>query len=168
MDTRRNTWLTHFTEKVDVLLRDEKEYIGILRSYDQFGARPLPFPTTCPLTQPSKPRSHRMPRADSRPQPLVRVVPYRARMADPRRKAARTDDHKRRERDDLRDCRSRPRGHTAGRQIRAGRRSPGPGGAAKGRQEDERCAESAGIEERGDRAGVRHGCVIDKEKDEQR
>ena len=24
-------------EKVDVLLRDEKEYIGILRSYDQFG-----------------------------------------------------------------------------------------------------------------------------------
>lgn len=25
------------TEKVDVLLRDEKEYIGILRSYDQFG-----------------------------------------------------------------------------------------------------------------------------------
>jgi small nuclear ribonucleoprotein (snRNP)-like protein len=28
------------TEKVDVLLRDEKEYIGILRSYDQFGTRP--------------------------------------------------------------------------------------------------------------------------------
>ena len=26
-------------EKVDVLLRDEKEYIGILRSYDQFGMR---------------------------------------------------------------------------------------------------------------------------------
>jgi small nuclear ribonucleoprotein (snRNP)-like protein len=25
------------TEKVDVLLRDEKEFIGILRSYDQFG-----------------------------------------------------------------------------------------------------------------------------------
>lgn len=27
-------------EKVDVLLRDEKEYIGILRSYDQFGGFP--------------------------------------------------------------------------------------------------------------------------------
>jgi hypothetical protein len=31
-------------EKVDVLLRDEKEYIGILRSYDQFGALPFRSP----------------------------------------------------------------------------------------------------------------------------
>lgn len=31
--------LTQDIEKVDVLLRDEKEYIGILRSYDQFGRR---------------------------------------------------------------------------------------------------------------------------------
>ena len=37
--------LTRSAEKVDVLLRDEKEYIGILRSYDQFGT-PLPSLST--------------------------------------------------------------------------------------------------------------------------
>jgi U6 snRNA-associated Sm-like protein LSm1 len=42
------------TEKVDVLLRDEKEYIGILRSYDQFGTRlPYPSPLTPILTPPA-------------------------------------------------------------------------------------------------------------------
>jgi U6 snRNA-associated Sm-like protein LSm1 len=32
------------------LLRDEKEYIGILRSYDQFGMSKKPHPTTTPVT----------------------------------------------------------------------------------------------------------------------
>ncbi|KAL5119027.1 hypothetical protein ACEQ8H_003156 [Pleosporales sp. CAS-2024a] len=41
-------------KKVDVLLRDEKEYIGILRSYDQFGTSPIAAParlSSCLLTR---------------------------------------------------------------------------------------------------------------------
>ena len=138
------------TEKVDVLLRDEKEYIGILRSYDQFGTPLTTYSAqSLLLTLPSKPRPHRMPRADSRPQPGLWVFTHRARLANTRRQAARADDDTRRERDDLRNGRSGPRRHTAGRQIRAGRGSAGPGGAAESGQEDERRAESAGVEERG-------------------
>lgn len=126
------------TEKVDVLLRDEKEYIGILRSYDQFGT-PLTTYTaqSLPLTPSSKPRPHRMPRADSCPQPRVRVLPHRARLANTRRQAARADDDTRRECDDLRNGRSGPRRHTAGRQVCAGRGGKRPGGAAESGQEDE-------------------------------
>jgi hypothetical protein len=44
-------------EKVDVLLRDEKEYIGILRSYDQFGKIPALLPPTL-LIEFSEPGTH--------------------------------------------------------------------------------------------------------------
>ena len=54
-------------EKVDVLLRDEKEYIGILRSYDQFGMQLNPQPLLQRLTRYSQPRSHRMLRENSSP-----------------------------------------------------------------------------------------------------
>lgn len=72
------------TEKVDVLLRDEKEYIGILRSYDQFGMRPPTSSTTLvhTLTLTSQPRPHRMLRADSSAQSRLRQLLYRTRLAN--------------------------------------------------------------------------------------